>query len=164
MRKIWKSLLFSIAVMIVSGITVYASDLEYVGKDMVLETIEETLLYETPKEDTKETAVIPAQTPVLVIEAAENGWCKVTSQEQTGYVRISELKTLGNKDELDAEFDKVNQTVLLTFDEIITREKEARQARVWGTIIVVLVVAIFGVGILSAIRKNKLENERGRYQ
>lgn len=160
MRKIWKNLLFSIAVMIVSGITVYASDLDYVRKDMVLETIEETSLYETAKENAKEVAVIPAQTPVLVVEEAENGWCKVASQEQTGYAKISKLKTLGNKDELDAEFDKVNQTVLLTFDEIITREKEARQARVWGTIIVVLIVAVFGVGIVSAIRKNKLENEK----
>lgn len=159
MRKTWKRLLFGIAVMILSGITVYASDLDHVQKDMVLETIEEVSLHEAARENAKIVATIPAQTSVLVVEEAENGWCKVTSQEQTGFAKISELKTLGNKDELDAEFDKVNETVLLAFDEIMTREKEARQARIWGSIIVVLIVAIFSVGIVSAIRKNKLENE-----
>lgn len=162
MKKVISRVVFCIAVMLLGCMPVCASELESVQKNMVLETMKETALQEEPKTNTKTVVTLSAGTPVLVVEDESNGWCKVSSQEQAGYVMISELKTIGNPEELNTEFDMISNTVQLVFDEIITRENETKQARIWGSIIVVLIVAIFGVGIVSALKKNKQESEEGK--
>ena len=152
--------MLSVALMLLGCMRVSATELEVVQKGMVFETVKDTKLLEIPETSAETVIVLKAGTPVLVEEEGQNGWCKVSSQEQMGYIMISELKTIGNQEELDAEFAKISDTVQLAFDEIVTREQEELQARIWGTIIVVLIIAIFGVSIVSGLRKNKLENEK----
>lgn len=147
------------AMTLLLSMTVCAADLEQVEENMVLETIEETALLEKAESTAAEVYRVAGGTTVIVLEAEKDGWCKVSGQGQEGYVKVSALKTVGDKEALDKEFDEVKDTVCLIFDEVIARESEMKQARIWGTIIVVLVVAIFGVGIASALKKNKLENE-----
>lgn len=148
-----------ITVMLLGCITICAAEVETVQKNMVLETVKETQLLEAPNTTAKPVVTLQAGTPVFILEDESDGWCKVSSQEQEGYMKASELKRLGNQEELNAEFDKIGNTVQLVFDEIVTRENEEKQARIWGTIMVVLIAAIFGVGMVSALKKNKLEKE-----
>lgn len=162
MKKRIRKMLFCIAVMLLGCTTVYAEELESIEKNMVLETAKEVELLEKPETAAKAVVTLQAGTPVMVVEEENNGWCKVANQGQEGYVQISALKTIGNQEELNAEFEKISNTIQLAFDEIMTQENATKQARIWGTIIVVLIVAIFGVGIVSAIKKNKLEREEGK--
>lgn len=162
MKKIGKQVILWLFIMVLGCMPVYAAELEQVQKNMVLETIHEVDLLEQPDTAAKAIGTLQAGTPVVVMEDGIEEWCKVASQELTGYIKISELKTLGNQDDLNAEFEKIGNTVQLVFDEIMIRENEEKQARIWGTIIVALIVAIFGVGIVSAIRKNKVEKEEGK--
>lgn len=160
MKKVIGKVLIGIAAVMLGCITVCGAELESVQKNMVLETIEEVELREEPASTGAVVASLQAGIAVVVSEDANGDWCKVSYQEQEGYVPVTMLKALGNVEELNSEFDKISQTIQLAFEEIMTREHEELQARIWGSIIVVLIVAIFGVGIASAVKKNK--EERGR--
>lgn len=155
MRKWIGRILLAMAVLMLGCMPVCAA--EDLKKDMVMETIEEVKLLEKAEGNATVVATLPAGTTVLITEDSSNGWCRVSVKEQSGYLQTTQLKTIGNKDELDAEFEKISNTVQLIFEEIVTMEKETKQARVWGTVIVVLIIAIFGVGIVSALKKNKEE-------
>lgn len=157
MKKVIGKVLIGIAAVMLGCITVCGAELESVQKNMVLETVEEVELRENPSSTGAAAAVLPAGIAVVVAEDASGDWCKVAYQEQEGYVPVAMLKTLGNTEELNSEFDKISQTIQLAFEEIVTREHEEVQAKIWGSIIVVLIVAIFGVGIVSAVKKNKEE-------
>lgn len=157
MKKWIGRVLITMAVLMLGCMPVYAQ--EEIKKDTAMETAQEVNLLQKAEDGAKKIETLSAGTTVITVEDSSNGWCKVSAKEKTGYVKITQLKTIGNKDELNAEFDQVNNTVQLIFDEIMTAQKEARQARIWGTIIVVLVIAIFGVGIASAVRKNKEKGE-----
>lgn len=155
MRKWIGRILLAMAVLMLGCMPVCAA--EEIKKDMVMETIEEVKLLEKAEDNASVVATLPAGITVLITEDSSNGWCRVSVKEQSGYLRTTQLKPIGNKDELDAEFEKISNTVQLIFEEIVTMEKEAKQARIWGTVIVVLIIAIFGVGIVSALKKNKEE-------
>lgn len=160
MKKIINKVILAITVMILGCITVCGAELESVQKNMVLETTEEVELRVEPSATAKTIATLQVGTAVVVAEDANGDWCKVAYKEQEGYVSVTKLKALGNTEELNSEFDKISQTVQLAFEEIMTREHEEMQARIWGSIIVVLIVAIFGVGIASAVKKNKEEAKK----
>ena len=140
MKKVIGKVLIGIAVMMLGCITVCGAELESVQKNMVLETVEEVELREEPSSTGAVITSLQAGTVVVVSEDASRDWCKVSYREQEGYVKIS-------------------QTIQLAFEEIMAREHEEMQARIWGSIIVVLIVAIFGVGIVSAVKKNKEESK-----
>lgn len=161
MKKWLSKIVIGIAIMMLGCITVCAAELENVQKNMVLETVEEVELREEPSSTGTVIAMLQAGIAVVVVEDASGDWCKVSYQEVEGYVSTAKLKTLGNQDDLNAEFEKISETVQLAFEEIMAREHEEMQARIWGSIIVVLIVAIFGVGIVSAVKKNKEESEEG---
>ena len=157
MKKWIREMVVIAVVVLLGSMPVSAAELEQVQKSMVLETVGEVELLDKPVATAQVVCTLSAGTAVVVLEDEDNDWCKVTYQEQEGYLEVSMLKTLGNQKELNAEFDKISNTIQLFFEEIITRENQQKQARIWGTIIVVLIVAIFGVGIASAVKKNKLE-------
>ncbi len=161
MKKVISKVMLGIVIMMLGCITVYAAELESIQKNMVLEMVETVELREEPAVTAKTITTLRAGTTVVVVEDANGDWCKVSYQEQEGYVPVAKLKTLGNKEELNSEFGKISQTVQLAFEEIMVREHEEMQARIWGSIIVVLIVAIFGVGIASAVKKNKEESKEG---
>lgn len=158
MKKMISKVVMVIAIMMLGCMTVCGAELESVQRNMVLETVEEIELRIEPETTAKVIATLQAGTVVVVAEDVNGDWCKVTCQEQEGYLPVAKLKTLGNTEELNSEFDKISQTVQLAFEEIMTREHEEMQARIWGSIIVVLIIAIFGVGIASAVKKNKEGN------
>lgn len=161
MKKVISKVMLGIVIMMLGCITVYAAELESIQKNMVLEMVETVELREEPAVTAKTITTLQAGTTVVVVEDANGDWCKVSYQEQEGYVPVAKLKTLGNKEELNSEFGKISQTVQLAFEEIMVREHEEMRARIWGSIIVVLIVAIFGVGIASAVKKNKEESKEG---
>lgn len=60
-------------------------------------------------------------------------------------------------EELDQEFEAVEELMLRTVEENELMQKSKRTSTIWGIIIAVLVVAIFVVGVVSALKKDKEE-------
>lgn len=155
MNKWLGRVLCAFAILLMAGMTVCAADAEDIKKNAVLQTNGDTDLYETPDTASNVAAALPAGTPVIVTEGAQNGWCRVQYQESAGYVQIAFLDYLGSETAMEDEFEHIREEGFLRFQEAENVKKRIASERIWGTLIVVLVIAIFGVGIVSAMKKDK---------
>lgn len=144
-----------LAMLCVMGMTVCASDIDDIKKDMLRQTNSDVELHEKPDASSAVTATLPNGTPVVTNEDAKDGWCLVTYRENTGYVQTASLAVLVSQEVLDSEFQSVRDANLLSYQEAEAAKKHAASTRVWGAVIIVLVVAIFGVGIVTTLKKNK---------
>lgn len=93
---------------------------------------------------------------VYTVGEAEDGWFRVLYQGLEGYVRqeglgVQELDVEG----LDAEMAANEAETKFVVEAVEKYRADARRSKIWGTIIVVLVAGIFGIGIFSAVRSNK---------
>lgn len=108
--------------------------------------------------DDSATVVITYESgaPVLVIGETTDGWYKVSYQDKIGYVHKSELTTQGlDVEGLDKEMETAEAESKLVVEEVERYRAEARRSRIWGTIIVLLVVGIFATGILSTVKAER---------
>ena len=61
----------------------------------------------------------------------------------------------GGTEELDQEFEEVEEEMLRVIDEHELVQKSKQTSRIWGVVIGALVIAIFAVGVVSALKKDK---------
>lgn len=104
---------------------------------------------------------------VYVMGETEDGWYIVLYQGKTGYIKKDLSQDMLVTEEIDIEAldeelaaqEAENKMIV---EEVERYRSEARRSRIWGTIIVLLVLGIFAVGIISTVRtekKNKEESE-----
>lgn len=153
-KNLFKLSLF-LAAVLVMGFTVCAAGEIEITANMAMKVSAKTDLHENADEASSVVATFEADTPVIIMENPQNGWCRVSYQETSGYVKVSALAMLSDSDEISDEFEQAHNQVQLMFDSIVLTEKEKGRSRIWGAIIVILVVLIFGVGILSTVKGNK---------
>lgn len=153
-----------IALLVLHDLPVYAADLEQVTENMVLETSTDTEMYESPSETSAVIAALAQGTTVITLSQSENGWCRVSEKDQTGYIRLDNLKSVGDKESLEQEFRQNADNDEMLMNELERIRSQKLQSGIWGTIIVVLVAAMFTAGILSARRKNKEEANQQEVQ
>lgn len=95
---------------------------------------------------------------VFVTGETADGWYQITYQDVVGYVPVSTLTEMEiDVEGLDEEFSTEEEEGKLVVEVVERKRAEAKRARIWGTIIVVLVVGIFALGIFSAIKANRSE-------
>lgn len=95
---------------------------------------------------------------VFVIDAIDDDWVYARYQDMTGYVDKTALlmQTMDTTD-MDAEFARETEQTKFVLEEVERYKAEARRSKIWGTVIVVLVLGIFAMGIISGIRAKKKE-------
>ena len=120
---------------------------------------EDTNVYESAKDDSKVVAELSAGTGVICI-SADTEWAMIQYQDIQGYIPAKVLKLYGDEDALNAEFAEVQEENDLRYERMEAYIEQQKSARLWGSIIVILVIAIFGVGIFSTVKKNKQEKEQ----
>lgn len=106
MRKGMGRIICVLAMLLLMGMTVCAADAEGIKKNTVLQTSSDVELHEEPDESSGITASLPGGTPVVVKEDEKDGWCMVSYKEDTGYVQVSQLGTLGSQVTAGAEDDQ----------------------------------------------------------
>lgn len=80
-------------------------------------------------------------------------------QDTVGRALLADqLQQIEDSTELDAEFSSLEEESVMIVEEVERQRKEALRSKIWGAIIIVLVIGIFGMGILSAIKDKKAEN------
>ncbi len=96
---------------------------------------------------------------IFITGETGDGWYTVLYQGITGYIPVDVKENLEevNLDvaALDAEMENQVAESKLVVEEVERYRAEAKRSRIWGIVIVVLVVAIFVVGIVSTIRVKK---------
>lgn len=115
---------------------------------------EDTSVYESEDANSNVIAQLSAETGVICI-SSDSEWAKIQYQDVQGYVPTKVLKMYGDQEALAVEFSQVGEENDLRYERMEAYIQQQKEARLWGTVIAVLVIAIFGVGIISAIKKNK---------
>lgn len=97
---------------------------------------------------------------VFVIGETAEGWYYVTYQDKEGYIQ-KELLSMQEIDVegLNAEMAVNEEEGRLVVEAVEKYRAEAKRSKIWGSIIIVLVVGIFAVGIFSALKTQKSEGE-----
>lgn len=114
----------------------------------------DTNLYQRASENAKVLTELTEGSLVIFIEGSDT-WSKVCLGEFTGYVKTELLQKESPNEELHEEMENLEVYDAEFVNEVERLMAEKRRSRIFGAIIVVLIVAIFGVGIFSTLRKKK---------
>lgn len=143
------------------GFTARASEETGIAGNVLLETVQDALLYTEQDEQSDVVTTLPAGTPVFSVEDSEGIWIKVSYQEYSGYTLLQNVQAY-RSEELEQEFEQQAEQNVLLINELEYMETQKKQKTTWTVIIAVLVVAIFAVSIASAVLKNIHEMDKKR--
>lgn len=138
------------------------------GKDIMTlqQVIVEAEIKAEPDADSESLLKLPAGTGIIVHGEPESSWCHVEYAGVEGYIESSLLAPYnaawadsGSTESLEQEMQAVEDEIFRTLDEYELEQKARRNSIIWGVIIVVLTVAIFAVGIVSAVRKGSKDED-----
>ena len=117
---------------------------------------------EEPRTNAKTVMTYEPGTQIAVVEAVNADWYKVAYQGNIYYVKQSDTVEANQgyaQEELDQQFEQEKLESKILIEEIERQRSEARQTRIWVSVIGVLVVAILGVAIYSHFSAKKAEND-----
>ena len=175
MKKKIKMLMTIIAICLMGCMQVSAQEID---ANVLLQLTQDVKLYENPDESSTVVGELKAGTPVISGEKNEDSWIRISYQELSGYTKLENVQILtddtlnqnqaadntvsdenqtADNDTLDQEFERIANENELLINELEYDKAQRRQKMIWGTVIAVLVVAIFAAGIISAVKKNKRE-------
>lgn len=161
MKKLVRFILVILGVFMLGGFTARASEETGIAGNVLLETVQDALLYTEQDEQSDVVTTLPAGTPVFSVEDSEGIWIKVSYQEYSGYTLLQNVQTYHSQ-ELEQEFEQQAEQNVLLINELEYMETQKKQKTTWTVIIAVLVVAIFAVSIASAVLKNIHEMDKKR--
>ncbi len=161
-NKVWTSIFIMAMLFVLTEFGAQAAGNTQFVKDTVWEAADDVTVREKPDNSTKAVGELEAGTPVVVSEDEKDGWCKVKNQTLEGYVQTSDLQVVNAEDAeaLKQEFGVNDEFGSMVLEEYDYQKKQKRTSLIWGVVIGVLVIAIFTVGIVSAINSNKAEQDK----
>lgn len=128
------------------------------------------LMTATEKIDAKESPQQEAETilsfetgdVLYVTGETENGWYQISYQGKTAYVMKNVLKEQEiDVEAMDAELLAQEDEGRMIVEEVERYRAEVKRSRIWGAVIVLLIIGIFATGIISTVKgeKEKKGNE-----
>ena len=67
----------------------------------------------------------------------------------------NQIQQIEDSTELDAEFSNLEEESVMIMEEVERQREEARRSKIWGAMIIVLVLGIFSMGIVPALKDKK---------
>lgn len=160
-------ILTAIALMVCGNIA-YATGIEEPSVELeagltpqngMMQTKTDTSGHEEPDNKSLVVEEIKKGQSVMLSGKTENGWFQVVYQGKTMYVQENSLEETVNE-ELSNELQELEKLRLAEAEWDIKARKEALRSRIWGTVIVVLIVGVFAAGMVSVIRAEKSEKRK----
>lgn len=118
-----------------------------------------------PEETNNEGETVPNDSAVSDDETAVSGETRTPDEDSVDEgAAIKPESEPGEADDtapvqdvnaLDEEFRNIQEEDILSYQEAEAAEKQAASEKMWGTVIAVLVIAIFAVGIITTLVGNK---------
>ena len=160
LRKYGVGLLAACVLFVLAGISVRAAETTQFVTGTVWKAAMDTDVMETADKESDKAGTLKMGDAVFVTEDEQDGWCKIQNQSVEGYIQVSALQMLSAEkiEQIDREFQAVEQFNLDVMNEYEYLQERRRTTIVWGCVIGALVIAIFSVGIVSAVRNNQREN------
>lgn len=156
-KKVWCAML-GMLLLIGMGASVQASEIDSSAAMTLQQTMKDTEIKEEPDSGAETLSELEKGTAVIVYGEPQDSWSQVEYQGVKGYIESNVLESysaIEDADELDEEFEAVEEETRRIIDEHELAQKSKRKAIVWGIIIAILIVGIFAVGIISALKKDK---------
>lgn len=99
----------------------------------------------------------------LLVTGQETGWYQIFYQGKTAYVPMDAVTDSTEVDPaaLDEEMARAEEEGAAFVESLETQRKAATRSRIWGIVIVVLIVAVFATGVVSAVRSGKTAKGKG---
>lgn len=161
MKKFSLDVLLTCMLFAMVGISVQASEEQFTA-GTVWGVARDTEVKETADIAAKTVGELEEGAAVILAEDTADGWCKVQNQSVTGYIPIEALQIYqaGESKELTQEFAEQEQLSITGIEDYEQIAKEKKTATIWGVVIGLIVVAIFAVGIISALKENDKTGSR----
>lgn len=141
-----------------SSVSVYAQEIAQTSRIM---TSQQEVEMKADPDESAETIYTYSAGDSIFVTGEMSGWYQVRYQDLTGYIQQDEVTEM-NMDvtALDEQFAQQEEEGRMLVEEVELQRDEARRAKVWGTVIVVLVIAIFATGIVSTMKGAKRMEEK----
>ena len=140
-------------VLLTVGVPVRAAEADGAATMTLQQTVKDIQIKAEPEQSSDTLAKLQKGTAVIVYGESQNSWSRIEYDGINGYIESSALEAYSAG--LDEEFDTVENETERTVDEHELRQKSKRTSLIWGTVIVSLVIAIFVVGVVSVLKKDK---------
>ncbi len=125
-------------------------------------TAEESVDMKTAPEDSAEVIrSYQKGDSVFVTGETADGWYRVVYQDKEGYIpqhvlSVQEIDVAA----LDEEMARTEREARLVVETVERYRTDARRSKIWGSVIIVLVLGIFATGIISGIKSSKGKEEQ----
>lgn len=129
-----------------------AYELLYVNAD--------TFLYEDADEASAVLRELKKQELVVPVEIG-GAWAKVTTGDVTGYVKSEYVQAENPDPQVAQEIAEQERWDAEFIDEVERLLKEKKRSRIYGVIVICLIVGIFAAGIVSTVVRRKQEERAG---
>lgn len=163
MKKMGRSVcLTAMGLLLLLGLHMPVQATEAEGVMTLQKTVKDTEIKESPEDSAETLREIEEGTGVIVYGEPQDSWSRVEYDGVSGYMESEALELYMADDEeeaLEQEFETVQEETVRTVEESELIRKSRRTSAIWGGVIAVLVAAIFVVGVVSAIKKEKGETE-----
>lgn len=118
---------------------------------------------ESPDMDSATVGTLEAGTAVIV-ESQDGEWTKILYQNTEGYISDAVVSSFEsyiaeNSESLEQEMLSVAEEEQRITEEYELILKQRRTSLIWGIVIAILIIGIFGVGVVAAIKNGKEEEK-----
>lgn len=127
-----------------------------------LMTAEETVDMKTAPEDDAEVIMSYQKgDSVFVTGETADGWYRAIYQDKEGYIPKQYLSVQEiDVEALNEEMARTEQEAQLVVETVERYRADVRRSKIWGTVIVILVLGIFITGIISGVKSTKEKEEQ----
>lgn len=127
----------------------------------LMETVTDTAGLTLQSEKAIPIIELPEGTQVWVVGEETDGWYEIYYNGETAYVPVGDLKesTVLDAAALEQEMQKMAEEGKAFIESLELQRKAIARSKVWRTVIIVLIAAVFITGVVSALRKPKNDKD-----
>lgn len=147
--------------LLTGNVTVMSTCAQEMTQTNRIMTTQQTVDMKAEPDETAETIYSYHAGDSIFVTGETDGWYQVRFQDLTGYIPqdgIVEMEM--DVATLDEQFALEEEEGRMLVEAVEQQRDEARRSKIWGTVIVVLVIAIFATGIVSTMIGAKRAEER----
>lgn len=148
-------LFFGISVSVSAKEAVQDSEEGITALNQIMVATETVEAKETPDQAAAVMITYEKDSSVFVTGETSDGWYRVSYQNMIGYIPKEKLAVQTYGEELDQEFRAMEEESVMIVEEVERYRAEARRSKIWGAVIILLIMGIFATGIISAGKNDK---------
>lgn len=167
-RAVWAAAIFATVILegVQPAILAKADDIVVQGEteenemiteySLIVAAVGEVDAKEAPDENAAVVVSYHDGDNIYVTGETANGWYRVQYQALTGYVRMEQTKEIAfDVEALNEEFAVEEEEGKLVVEEVERQRAEVRRSKIWGAVIILLVLGVFAMGIVTTVKSGR---------